>query len=98
MDQLWFLAEIDILQDLAPAELEQIAARAPMQSVPAGAVFYSPERAAEVLFITPTRWEGITPARMRAGGPCSQDFHLVVCGGAAWTADEQGRRAGVAPE
>lgn len=51
MDKLWFLAEVDILQDLAPAELEQIAARAPMQSVAAGAIFFSPERASEVLFI-----------------------------------------------
>ena len=32
MDKLWFLAEVEILQNLAPADLEQIAARAPMQS------------------------------------------------------------------
>lgn len=51
MDKLWCLAEVDIFQDLAPADLEQIAARAPMQSVAAGAVFFSPERASEVLFI-----------------------------------------------
>lgn len=37
MDKLWFLTGVDILQDLAPADLEQIAARAPMQSVAAGA-------------------------------------------------------------
>lgn len=51
MDKLWFLSEVDILQDLAPAELEQIAAHAPMQSVAAGTVFFSPDRAAEVLFL-----------------------------------------------
>lgn len=51
IDKLWFLSEVAILQDLAPAELEQIAAHAPMQSVAAGAVFSSPERTAEVLFI-----------------------------------------------
>jgi CRP/FNR family cyclic AMP-dependent transcriptional regulator len=51
MDKLWFLAEVDIFRDLAPADLEQIAARAPMQSVAAGSVFFSPERAGEVLFI-----------------------------------------------
>ncbi len=32
MDKLWFLAEVEILQNLAPADLKQIAARAPMQS------------------------------------------------------------------
>jgi len=51
MDKLWCLAEVDIFQDLLPTDLEQIAARAPMQTVGAGAVFFSPECASEVLFI-----------------------------------------------
>lgn len=51
MDQHWCIAEVDIFQDLAPHEMEVIAARAPMQTVDAGAVFYTPEQSGEVLFI-----------------------------------------------
>ena len=51
MLQHWCLAEVDIFQDLSPSEMDAIAARAPMQTVVAGTVFYSPEQRTEVLFI-----------------------------------------------
>lgn len=51
IDKSAYLHEVDILRDLDPAELEQLGKRAPMQRVAAGTVFYSPEQAAEVLFI-----------------------------------------------
>lgn len=51
MEKLWCLSEVDIFQDLSPAEMDAIAARAPMQTVAAGTVFYSPEQRTEVLFI-----------------------------------------------
>jgi len=51
MEKLWCLAEVDIFQDLSPSEMDAIAARAPMQTVAAGTVFYSPEQRTEVLFI-----------------------------------------------
>jgi CRP/FNR family cyclic AMP-dependent transcriptional regulator len=46
-----YLRDVDILRDLEPAEVEEMGKRAPMQRVPAGTVFYSPEQAAEVLFM-----------------------------------------------
>lgn len=49
--KLWCLTEVDIFQDLSESELAGIAARAPMQTVAAGTVFYSPEQRTEVLFI-----------------------------------------------
>jgi CRP-like cAMP-binding protein len=51
MMQHWCLAEVDIFQDLSPSEMDALAARAPMQTVVAGTVFYSPEQLTEVLFI-----------------------------------------------
>lgn len=46
-----YLSEVDIFQDLSPAEIEVLGQRAPMKTAPAGAVFYSPEERCEVLFI-----------------------------------------------
>ncbi len=45
------LSEVDIFRDLAPAEIEALGKRAPMKTVPAGTVFYTPEERGEVLFI-----------------------------------------------
>lgn len=51
LDKQGYLAEVDIFQDLSPAEVEAMGKRAPMTTVPAGTVFYSPEERSEVLFI-----------------------------------------------
>ncbi len=45
------LSEVDIFRDLAPADIEALGKRAPMKTVPAGAVFYTLEEPGEVLFI-----------------------------------------------
>jgi len=50
-DKLSYLRDTDIFRDLEHAEVEALGKRAPMQRVPAGTVFFSPEQAAEVLFI-----------------------------------------------
>lgn len=50
-NKVGYLREVDILRDLEPDEVEEMGKRAPMQRVPAGTVFYSPEQAAEVLFM-----------------------------------------------
>lgn len=50
-DKLSHLRDVDIFQDLNHAEVEELGSRAPMQRVPTGTVFFSPEQAAEVLFI-----------------------------------------------
>lgn len=46
-----YLQSVDIFRDLDHEEVERLGTRAPMQRVPAGTVFFSPEQAAEVLFI-----------------------------------------------
>jgi CRP-like cAMP-binding protein len=46
-----YLQAIDIFQDLDHDEIERMGERTPMQWVKPGTVFYSPEQAAEVLFI-----------------------------------------------
>jgi CRP/FNR family cyclic AMP-dependent transcriptional regulator len=46
-DKVSYLRDVDILRDLAPAEVEEMGKRAPMQRVPAGTIFYSPEQADE---------------------------------------------------
>jgi CRP-like cAMP-binding protein len=46
-----YLRDVDILRDLDRTEVEEMGKRAPMQRVAAGTVFYSPEQAAEVLFM-----------------------------------------------
>ncbi|RRR67773.1 MAG: Crp/Fnr family transcriptional regulator [Candidatus Viridilinea halotolerans] len=50
-DKLRYLRDTDIFRDLDHAEVEALGKRAPMQRMPAGTVFFSPEQAAEVLFI-----------------------------------------------
>ncbi len=50
-DKQAYLSSVDILCDLAPDEIELLGERAPMQWVKTGAVFFSPEQSAEVLFI-----------------------------------------------
>lgn len=51
LDKQGYLRDIDIFQDLSPDEVDALGKRAPMQNVEAGAIFYSPEDASEVLFI-----------------------------------------------
>ena len=51
LEKQGYLRDIDIFQDLAPAEVDALGVRAPMRTVPAGATFYSPEDTSEVLFI-----------------------------------------------
>jgi CRP/FNR family cyclic AMP-dependent transcriptional regulator len=50
-EKLRHLKDIDIFRDLEHEEVEELGKRAPMQRVPTGTVFYSPEQTAEVLFI-----------------------------------------------
>ncbi len=50
-DKSAYLSAVDILRDLESTEIEQLGKRAPMQRVATGTIFYSPEQAAEVLFI-----------------------------------------------
>ncbi len=51
LDKQGYLRDVDIFQDLTPDEVEVLGNRAPMKMVEAGATFYSPEDASEVLFI-----------------------------------------------
>jgi hypothetical protein len=51
LNKVSYLRDVDILRDLEPTEVEYLSKRTPMQRVTAGAVFYSPEQAAEVLFM-----------------------------------------------
>ncbi|NJO81756.1 MAG: Crp/Fnr family transcriptional regulator [Blastochloris sp.] len=50
-EKVRYLRDVDIFRDLEHAEVEAMGKRTPMQRVPAGTVFFSPEQAAEVLFI-----------------------------------------------
>jgi CRP/FNR family cyclic AMP-dependent transcriptional regulator len=50
-DKTWCLAEVDIFCDLSEAEMDAIAAAAPMKTYPAGALLYSPHHPTETLFI-----------------------------------------------
>ena len=50
-DKTWCLAEVDIFCDLSAAEMDTIAAAAPMKTYPAGALLYSPHNPTETLFI-----------------------------------------------
>ncbi|MGH8775291.1 MAG: Crp/Fnr family transcriptional regulator [Jiangellaceae bacterium] len=47
----WCMAEVDIFRDLAPAEMDAIAAAAPMRTYAAGEMLYSPHNPVETLFI-----------------------------------------------
>ena len=51
MDKKGYLRDVDIFQDLSADEVEALGRRAPMQTVEAGTIFYSPVDASEVLFI-----------------------------------------------
>lgn len=50
-DKTWCMAEVDIFCDLSAAEMDAIAAAAPMKTYPAGAIVYSPHKPTETLFI-----------------------------------------------
>lgn len=47
----WCLSEVDIFRDLSAAEMDAIAAAAPMRACTAGELLYSPHQATETLFI-----------------------------------------------
>lgn len=51
LEKAQYLRDVDIFRDLEHREVEELGKRAPMQRVAAGTVFFSPEQAAEVLFI-----------------------------------------------
>lgn len=51
LDKQGYLKDVDIFQDLSSAEIDALGKRAPMQTVEAGTIFYSPEERSEVLFI-----------------------------------------------
>jgi CRP-like cAMP-binding protein len=50
-DKTWCMAEVDIFCDLSAAEMDAIAAAAPMKTYTAGAILYSPHNPTETLFI-----------------------------------------------
>jgi len=50
-DDIWCMAEVDIFADLSTAEMEAIAAAAPMKTYSAGDLLYSPHQPVETLFI-----------------------------------------------
>jgi CRP-like cAMP-binding protein len=50
-DRIWCLAEVDIFRDLSAAEMDAIAAAAPMKTYAAGELLYSPHNPVETLFI-----------------------------------------------
>jgi len=50
-DRIWCLSEVDIFRDLSPAEMEVIAAAAPMRTYAAGELLFSPHNPVETLFI-----------------------------------------------
>jgi CRP-like cAMP-binding protein len=47
----WCISEVDIFRDLSPAEMDAIAAAAPMKTYHAGELLYSPHNPVETLFI-----------------------------------------------
>ncbi|MDZ4718218.1 MAG: Crp/Fnr family transcriptional regulator [Roseiflexaceae bacterium] len=51
LDKLSYLRDVDIFQDLDHHEIAALSTHAPMQRVPEGTVFFSPEQTAEVLFM-----------------------------------------------
>jgi CRP/FNR family cyclic AMP-dependent transcriptional regulator len=50
-DDIWCMAEVDIFADLSAAEMEAMAAAAPMKTYSAGDLLYSPHQPSETLFI-----------------------------------------------
>ncbi len=71
-DKSSYLRDVDIFRDLEQEEIDRLGKHAPMQRVVTGTVFYSPEQAAEVLFI-------LKEGRVRL-------YHLSVDGKALTTA------------
>ncbi|MFE9651248.1 Crp/Fnr family transcriptional regulator [Streptomyces sp. NPDC006365] len=50
-EKTWCISEVDIFRDLSEAEMDAIAAAAPMKTYSAGEMLYSPSQPSEVLFI-----------------------------------------------
>ncbi|MEV0170353.1 Crp/Fnr family transcriptional regulator [Streptomyces sp. NPDC050803] len=50
-DRTWCISEVDIFRDLSEAEMDAIAAAAPMKTYTAGEILHSPQQPGEVLFI-----------------------------------------------
>jgi CRP-like cAMP-binding protein len=50
-EKTWCISEVDIFRDLDDAEMDAIAAAAPMKTYSAGELLYSPSQPSEVLFI-----------------------------------------------
>jgi CRP-like cAMP-binding protein len=50
-DKAWCLSEVDIFCDLSPAEMNAIAAAAPMKTYAAGELLFFPHNPVETLFI-----------------------------------------------
>jgi CRP/FNR family cyclic AMP-dependent transcriptional regulator len=50
-ERIWCMSEVDIFADLADAEMDALAAAAPMKTFGAGSVIYSPHQPMETLFI-----------------------------------------------
>jgi hypothetical protein len=50
-DRTWCMSEVDIFADLDEAEMDAMAAAAPMKTYPVGALIYTPHQPIEVLFI-----------------------------------------------
>ncbi|WP_251072471.1 Crp/Fnr family transcriptional regulator [Streptomyces sp. ISL-43] len=50
-EKTWCISEVDIFRDLNEAEMDAIAAAAPMKTYSAGELLYSPSQPSEVLFI-----------------------------------------------
>lgn len=50
-DRVWCMAEVDIFADLDEAEMDALAASAPMKRFSAGSLIYSPHQPTETLFI-----------------------------------------------
>ena len=48
---IWCLSEVDTFCDLSPAEMDTIAAAAPMRTYAAGELVYSPHQPEQALFI-----------------------------------------------
>ncbi|MFH8694509.1 Crp/Fnr family transcriptional regulator [Streptomyces chartreusis] len=65
-EKTWCISEIDIFRDLNSAEMDAIAAAAPMKTYNAGEILYSPAQPSEVLFIL--KQGRIRIFRVSAGG------------------------------
>ncbi|OUD03885.1 cyclic nucleotide-binding protein [Streptomyces swartbergensis] len=50
-EKTWCISEVDIFRDLSAAEMDAIAAAAPMKTYSTGELLYSPSQPSEVLFI-----------------------------------------------